>query len=206
VSVRTRRLLAAAVVVVALAGTAGCLGEDDTEPLRAEVAGLTAEVETLQALLDDVVDRHDRTRSATERLRQILDDPDAFGTEVEVVAQLAQMSADDATMTNDVFGSAGIRSAWTSTLFGGWPGSALEARVDTVSAWVAEDGSMSGSLWVWHGTNTAGRPFELAGVQVSQHDETGRSTEIRIHYPYDDAYVLDAVDGTGTPTGVLRTE
>ncbi len=201
---RVRRLLVAAAVMAALAGTAACLGADDAEGLRAEVAGLTSEVGSLQATLDDVVDRHDRTESAIQRLRQILADPDAFGTDEEVVAQLAQMSTEDAEMVDDVFGSVGIRSAWASTMFGGRPGATLTARIDSLESWVAEDGSMSGSLWVWHGTNEAGNPFELTGVQVSTHDETGRSTGITIHYPYPDDVVVAAVDGPGTPTGILR--
>ncbi len=200
---RARRVLAAVTVAVALTATAGCLGTEDTEALQADVAALTTEVESLQATLDAVQDRHDRTAGATERLRAILADPAAFGTEEEVAAQLAQMATEDAMMVSDVFGETGVRSAWQSTLFGEGPTAASEARVDTLHHWLSEDGSMSGSLWVWHGANAVGNPFELAGVQVSTHDETGRATEIRIVFPYPDAWVLEAFDGPGTPTGTL---
>lgn len=197
------RLLAAAVAALALAG-AGCLGPDESETLQAEVVALTQEVGSLQAALDDVQARHDRTVAATERLQSILADPSSFGTEDEVAAQLAQMATEDALMVSDVFGSSHVRSAWQSTLFGWGPTAALEARLETVEQWVSDDGSMSGSLWVWHGDNAAGNPFELAGVQVSTHDGTGRATEIRILFPYSAARVLEATDGAGTPTGTLR--
>ncbi len=198
-----RRLLLGAITAsVLLTGTAGCLGTDEADALRAEVATLTQEVESLRATLDDVEDRHDRTASATERLRTILDDPSEFGTEGEVADQLAQMATEDAQMNDDVFGPHAIRGAWRSTLFG-FGCEKTDARVEMLHDWVSEDGSMSVSVWVWHGTNCAGHPFELAGVSVSPHDSTGRATEMRNHYPYPDAYVLEAFTGAGTPTGTL---
>ncbi len=197
-----RRLLGILTALTLLTGTTGCFGPDESDALEAEVVELTQQVESLQVTLDDVVARHDRTAAATERLRAILDDPAAFGTEEEVAAQLAQMATEDAQMEDDVFGGHAIRGAWQSALFG-FGCEETDARIEMLHQWISADGSMSGDLWVWHGTNCAGNPFELAGVSISTHDETGRATEMRNHYPYSDQYVREGFTGAGTPTGTL---
>jgi hypothetical protein len=190
-----RRLLGILTALLLLTGTTGCFGPDESDTLKAEVVELTQQVETLQATLDDLQDRHDRTARATERLRAILDDPAAFGTEEEVAAQLAQMATEDAVLRDDVFGSTGVRSAWQDVLFG-WSRSAeMDTSMRVFHHWVSADGSQSGGLWVWSGTNPCGHPFELVEVRIRTHDETGRATVIEVHYPYDDDYVRDVVEG-----------
>jgi outer membrane murein-binding lipoprotein Lpp len=192
--VRSRLVLLAAIVGLLLT-PAGCWWDDEANRLRDEVATLGQEVAGLQATIDEAQDRHDRTAGAMERLRAILDDPGEFGTEEQVVAQLAQMSTEDAVLRDDVFGSTGVRSAWQDILFGWSRSAAMDTSMDVHHHWLAADGSQSGGLWVWHGTNCAGHRFQLVEVRIRDHDETGKATLIEIHYPYDDAYVRDAVEG-----------
>jgi len=60
-----------------------------------------------------------------------------------------------------------------------------------------DDGSQSAALWLWHGTNIAGNPFELAGISLATHDEDGLISYELVTYPYPDDYVREAVMGSG---------
>ncbi len=136
-------------------------------------------------------------------MRAILDDPAAVGDEDAVVAALAELATPDAEMEDDAFHeSVGISDAWANTLYAG----AMDARIDVRHRWISDDGSMSGGLWIWHGTNALGNPFELIGVQVDTHDDEGRITHELVVYPYPDDYVAEAVEGAGTPVVLTAQE
>lgn len=51
---------------------------------------------------------------------------------------------------------------------------------------------------MWQGTNVAGNPFELIGVNVTTHDDEGRIADSWVIYPYPDEYVSEAFLGDGT--------
>jgi hypothetical protein len=184
------------VVAVALAGGApACSNEaGEVEELQAELAQVTSERNELQARLDADAERHDSTVEVTDAISAILDDPTSYGTEEEVVDLLASYATPDAEMRDDVFGDVDIRAAWRNTLF-----TEAESELQTAHAWVSSDGSQSSSLWVWHGTNPLGNPFELIGINVDTYDDDGRITDSWVAYPYPDDYVVEALRGEGTP-------
>lgn len=177
-------------------GVLGCVDDEAAriESLEEELATVTAERDELAAQVSDREARHAASLATIEGVEAILADPDAFGTEDEVVDALAAFAADGTVMDDTVFGAADYRTAWRNTLFGG----AIDADIDVYHHWLSEDGSQGGSLWVWHGTNAAGNPFELAGISLNEYDEDGRLTYELVTYPYPDEYVEAAVVGKGT--------
>jgi hypothetical protein len=50
---------------------------------------------------------------------------------------------------------------------------------------------------MWHGTNSAGNPFELAGISLMTHDEDGLISCELVTYPYPDEYVRETFMGSG---------
>ena len=60
---------------------------------------------------------------------------------------------------------------------------------------MSQDGSTGGSLWTWSGTNRAGEPFELIGVDISEYDDEGKTTGALIVWPYRDEVVKAALAG-----------
>ncbi len=182
--------------VAALAGVlVGCGSDAEVEGLRADVSRLTAQRDALRAEVDAAGERHEKTVAVVEGIRAVLDDPSSVGSEEDVASALASFATADAVMEDAVLGSAPMRQAWQDTLYGG----AMDAEITVLHQWVSPDGSQSGGLWVWRGTNLAGNSFELLGVQVDDHDLEGRVTHELVAYPYDDAYVLEAVEGAGSP-------
>jgi hypothetical protein len=117
------------------------------------------------------------------------------GTESEAIDLLASYASSDARMRDDALGSATMRRAWHESSYG----QAVDAEIEVVHQWFAPDGSQSGGLWVWRGTNLAGNPFELVGVQIDTHDDEGRVTDEWVIYPYPDDDVVEAFEGAGTP-------
>lgn len=195
-------LLAAAVVV---GGIAACSGNPtDSEQYKAQaqqlaevkqqLADVAAERDALAGTRQQVSERHAKALATQEAVRRILDDPEATGTEQEVVDALAAFAVPGARMDDAVFGAVPIRSGWYNSLYGG----AMDATIDVTYTWLSEDGSQGGELWLWHGTNLAGRPFELAGVALDDYDENGLITNSYVVYPYADDYVRQAVTGAGT--------
>ncbi len=126
----------------------------------------------------------------------MLNDPEAFGSEEEVVDAIARHSTETAVMDDDVFGAVSYRSGFYNTLYGG----VVDARIDSYDWWVSDDGSQGGALWIWYGTNRAGNPFELPGLSLTEFDEDGRIEYELVTYPYPDDYVRSAFSGDGTPT------
>lgn len=191
--------------VAALTGVlAGCGSDsDEVASLTTQVQQLEQERDALQEKVDAAATRHDKTVAVMEGVRAILDDPTSVGDEDAVVEALAQYATADAEMEDDAFHeSVGIRQAWENTLYSG----AMDSSIDPLHTWVSDDGSMSGSLWIWHGTNFAGNPFELIGVQIDTHDDEGRVSHELVVYPYPDEYVDEAVEGDGTPVVLTAQE
>ena len=170
--------------------------EDELAAVQAQLSEATAELEAAQASLAAAAERHDASLETMTLQREVLDDPEAYGTEDEVVDLLATRATADAVMDDAVFGAAPMREAWHNTLYGG----AMDARIDAYDTWVSEDGSQGGVLWLWYGTNASGRPFELPGISLMEFDEDGKIAYEYVTYPYPDDYVWGAVVGSGTPT------
>ena len=188
--------VAALSVAVALGGGIVACGDDDGEAdtLRVELAEVSAERDQLQARIDADDERHDKSVATMKAIRAILDDPTSYGSEDEVVDLLASYASDGAQMRDDALGDVGIQSAWYNTLYGG----AVDAEIEIVHQWFAPDGSQSGTLWVWRGTNLVDNPFELIGVSIDTHDDDGRITDEWVIYPYPDEYVEAAFRRGGT--------
>ena len=137
----------------------------------------------------------DATRgSNSTEIVAILDDPESFGTEQEVADLLATHATEDAVMDDEVFGAVNYRDGFYNTLYS----DAMDAEIDVYETWMSDDGSQGGVLWMWHGTNAEGNPFELAGVSITTHDEEGMITYEYVTYPHDDEYVRVAAFGGGT--------
>jgi len=159
-----------------------------------QLADLTAERDALLATTQQQSERHDKSKATQDAVKAILDNPESVGTEQEVVDALDALAVPGAVMEDAALGSIDMRQGWYETLYGG----AMDSRIDTTYTWVSKDGSQGGSVWLWHGTNTAGNPFELAGVNLDEFDEDGLIAHSYVVYPYPDAYVDEAVYGSGT--------
>ncbi|MDH3755740.1 MAG: hypothetical protein OEU32_17890 [Acidimicrobiia bacterium] len=164
--------------------------------MEQQLSEVTAERDALQAQLDRAAERYDKTAEVKAGVREILDNPEAFGSEDEVADLLAVYATEAAVMEDDVFGSVPMRQAWFRTLYS----DAMDAEIEILHQWISEDGSESGGVCVWRGTNQAGNPFELIGLTVDTHDEEGRVAHELVIYPYPDEYVDVAVTGAGTPS------
>jgi hypothetical protein len=136
--------------------------------------------------------RYNNAARIQSELIAILDDPEAFGTEDEIADLLATHATPEARMDDDVFGSQSFRAGFYNTLYG-----MVDAQIDVYDTWLCDDGSQGGALWQWHGTNTTGNPFELAGISLATYDEDGRVSYELVTYPYPDAYVREAFMGSG---------
>ncbi len=182
-------------VAVLLLITAGCAQSESTDALEEQVAAVTAERDALLETASQQQERHDRALATADEVNAILNDPEAFGSEEEVVDAIARHSTETAVMDDDVFGPMAYRSGFYNTLYGG----VMDARIDSYDWWVSDDGSQGGALWIWYGTNQAGNPFELPGLSLVEYAEDGRIEYELVTYPYTDDYVRNAVMGDGTP-------
>jgi hypothetical protein len=162
--------------------------------VQRQLAEAVAERDALASAAPQPNARHDKAKATQEAIQAILDDPESVGTEQEVVDALASLATPDAMMVDDVFGAVNMLSAWRQTLYGG----TVDATVDTTYMWLSEDGSQGGSLWLWHGTNLAGNPFELAGIALNDYNEDGLVSNSYVVYPYPADYVTAAFEGAGT--------
>ncbi|MEN8114820.1 MAG: hypothetical protein ABFS21_10580 [Actinomycetota bacterium] len=183
-------LLGLLLIVVGCAGSES--STDEIEALEQQVTSLTTERDAMAAQIAAIESRHERAQSTEKRVIEIIDDPDAFGTQDEVLNALTEMTVDGAVMDDTAFGAVGIRSAWRNTLYGG-----LGAGIKTWVRWLADDGSQAGSLWTWAGTAANGEPFELIGINLTDYDEEGTITNILVDWPYEHDYVRSALsEGT----------
>ncbi|WP_296667820.1 hypothetical protein [Demequina sp.] len=183
-------------VMIALA-TAGCGSSGEVDDLKAQVAEVTAERDALQQQVDTAAARHDKSAEVKAAVEALLAEPGSSIPPAELAAELASYATADAQMVDDVFGGVGMEQAWYNTLSGD-----LDATIDTIHQWISDDGTQSGSLWIWRGSNMQGNPFELIGVNIDSHNEEGLITEEWVGYPYPDAYVNGAIVGDGTPTTI----
>lgn len=197
-------------VTLALVCVMGGCAQEVTE--SEEYRALEARRGGLQARLDEVTAEcgvaeaeaqpaassvvRDRALAVMTEVRELLDDPESFGTESEVADLLGSHATESAVMDDDVFGAVNYRDGFYNTLYGG----ATDARIDVYDMWLSDDGSQGGFLWMWSGMNAAGNPFELAGVSLTEFDEDGRISYELVTYPYPDEYVRGAFRGEGTPT------
>lgn len=192
----SRRALTAVVVTVLLGGgVAACSTDESTQSLQDQLASVRAERDELAARLDAQAARHEAALKTITDTEEILANQDSYDSPEAVVDALAALAVDGATMDDEVFGAVPLRQGWYYTLFG----DSMDAKIDVHHHWLCEDGSQGGSLWVWHGTNPNGKPFELVGISLDDYDEQGRLTNEFVTYPYPDEYVDKAVDGAGTP-------
>lgn len=174
-----------------LAGTEQQLAEvaAERDALATQVPSDSVAVDAEQSSV-----RRDKVRAHLDEIIALLDDPEAFGTEEEVADLIATHATPDALMDDEVFGAVNYRFGFYNTLYAG----AMNARIDVHHSWVSDDGSQGGVLWLWHGTNAAGNPFELAGISLTTHNDEGLITYEFVTYPYPDEYVREAVIGEGT--------
>jgi regulator of replication initiation timing len=159
-----------------------------------QLAEAVAERDALASATPQSSARHDKAKATQEAVTAIVNDPESVGSEQEVVDALAAHYTPDAKMVDAVFGSIGARDGWYETLYGAM----ADSTFDNTYWWVSEDGSQGGSVWLWHGTNEAGNPFELAGISLDDFNEEGLISNEYVVYPYPADYVMKAIKGAGT--------
>ena len=160
-----------------------------------QLAEAVAERDALASAAPQSSARHDKAQATQDAIQAILDNPASVGTEQQVVDALFSHYTPDAMMVDAVFGSIGARSGWYYTLYGDM----MDSTFDHGYSWLSEDGSQGGSVWLWHGTNQAGNPFEVAGVSLDEFNEEGLVSNEYVVYPYPADYVKEAIEGAGTP-------
>ncbi len=186
---------------------AGCSSSDPTssaeyEALQVQQLSTQAELDETKAMLAEVTaqrdalidadaavgDRYRQAKANADRIAEIIDDPDAVGTQQEVLDELMTMVAPGAVMDDTAFGAVPMRTAWSNTLWGS------DATITTWVKWMCEDGSQSGSLWTWTGEANNGEPFNFIGVNLDDYDADGNVTYSLVDWPYDGAYVREAIN------------
>mgnify|MGYP001816693010 CR=1 FL=1 len=192
-----RRAIVAAVAILALIA-AGCSTDatatDEYQALEQELASTIAELDAVTFERDALVAedekataRYEKAKANQDVLLSVIEDPTAFGTEEEVLDLLDAMATPDVVSGDLAFGgtSTGIwRTGWRNTLFND-----TDAVIHTWRSWLAEDGSVGGSLWSWIGTAGNGEPFSLEGLELSRFNDEGLYTEVIMLYPYEDTEV-----------------
>ena len=162
--------------------------------VQQQLADAVAERDALASAAPQSSARHDKAKATQEAVTAIVNDPESVGSEQEVVDALAAHYTPDAKMVDAVFGSIGARDGWYETLYGAM----ADSTFDNTYWWVSEDGSQGGSVWLWHGTNEAGNPFELAGISLDDFNEEGLISNEYVVYPYPADYVMKAIKGAGS--------
>lgn len=188
-------ILATTTALAMLVGIGQASASDEsTDPgteltrLQAELASVTAERD---ALLEEATARAERYRRSSETQQAIIDiiaDPAAFGSMEEVLDRLDELAVPGSTMDDVALGTAGWRDAWRGTLYG------AQATLPTWVKWMADDGSIGGSLWTWAGSARNGESFDLPGIDVSTYDENGLITSVVVYWPYEDSEVACVFD------------
>lgn len=168
--------------------------ETELATVEQQLADMTAERDSLAVASEPSDTRYEKARAHMDLVMAILDDPAAYGSETEVIETLVEHYTLDAVMDDAVFGAVPIAQAWHNTLYGG----TVDAEIDVYHSWLSNDGSQGGFLWVWHGNNAAGNPFELPGISLCEFNEDGLESYEYVVYPYPDDYVRNAFMGTGT--------
>ena len=125
-------------------------------------------------------------------IAEIIAEPEAFGDRSEALDKMTALATPEAVMDDTAFGPVPIRDAWDNTVFG------TDSTFKTWVTWLADDGSVGGSLWTWTGTANNGEPFELIGINLDDYDENGLMTYSLVDWPYPAETVRAAV-ATGGP-------
>lgn len=177
-----------AIVVLGLA-LAACSTSDPTtsteyKALEQQLASVTAERDAALAVSQATAGRYEKAKANQEAAAAIIADPTSYGTESEVLAMLKEMAVPGLMSYDEVFGSVDWASGWHYTLFNG-----TDSQIKTWHSWLADDGSVGGSLWTWYGTARNGEPFELQGAEVSHYDDAGLISDVEMFYPYSDEEV-----------------
>jgi hypothetical protein len=186
-------VIAAAAVLVAAACSGDVLDSQESQDLEAELAAVrttltavTAERDELAAAAAKTAARHARSEGTQQAITEIIADPASYGMEDEVLDLLDTLAAPGTRFRDDAFGGAtGWRSGWRQTLFNDRDGD-----IHTWQRWLADDGSVGGSLWSWSGTARSGEPFGLIGINLDTFDDDGLVTSETVYYPYESSEVL----------------
>ncbi|WP_062377090.1 hypothetical protein [Demequina pelophila] len=199
--------LGALATLGALGAVSGCGDGEERARQEAAVAELehqleniTAERDALQDHVDAVllryvlVVKHDAEQEALLADDSLRADPDAL------LDELSYYVIDGARLHNETLGSTSWRFGMRGTLF-----TTAEATIDNVHSWIDPDGSTTGSLFVWSGTNAEDEPFALAGVAIQFYNDDGLLTHTWVAHPYPDGFIWNAVQGSGTPTDIEGT-
>ena len=178
-----RRWTVIVVAVLLLVGACGGDGGSDDQ-----LAEVTAERDALQAQLDAAEQRHDRSAASQQAVAEIIADPEAVGTESEVLDLLDQYAESPSIpYVDDALGETTWRIGWRDTLFSG-----VDANLESWVIWLADDGSTGGSLWSWNGTAANGEPFSLSGIVLEAFNDEGLYEALTVYYPMSDDEVQRA--------------
>ena len=199
---RVRLLITLLVLCLAVVacGSSDPTSSAEYEAVQAELLATQAELDETKSILTEVTaqrdalvqadaavaDRYEKAQANADRIAEIIDSPDAFGTQQEVLDELMTMVAPGAVMDDTAFSAVPMRSAWANTLWGS------DATITTWVKWMCDDGSQSGSLWTWSGEANNGELFNLIGVNLDDYDADGKVTYSLVDWPYDRWYVLEA--------------
>jgi hypothetical protein len=117
-------------------------------------------------------------------------DPEAFGTQQEVLDRLDALAAPGTIYGDAAFGETTWRSGWRNTVYG-----SLDASIHTWKD-LSDDGSEGGALWTWEGSTFNGEPFIVHGISLFTCDEDGLRDWAYVYYPYA-ASVVEAAISSG---------
>ena len=172
---------------------------------QGELVDVTAERDQLESYVTELANsadgscaaaaalRHDKSQATLASIVAIIEDPDAYGTQEEVLHALDAFAAPGAYFTDKAFGgSVPWKPGWRNTLYGG-----LDATIRTWQRWISEDGSQGDALWTWTGTARNGQPFVLHGISLDTYDENGLVTSETVYYPMEDADVVRIFNNGG---------
>ncbi len=193
----TARRLAALIGIVCALGVSGCTSGGTCEDVEARLDQVTSERDALQALSGIEESRRAKTEMTMAGIDLILADQELYGTPDEVADALASYGTETARWIADGFGTMTFRAGWKAALYG-----AGVAEIDTRFGWISDDGTMSGTEFVWRGVNAEGAPYELIGVSLNRHDDGGVITETHIYFAYDRDYYARVTSSEGTPTTI----
>jgi hypothetical protein len=186
---RTTYMLTAVGVVLVWALTPVTVGAaDEVEDLGQRLTAVTAERDALLAEKDAATTRHGKCQATNDEIIAIVADPDAYGTQSEVLDRLDALAAPGTIFGDEAFGETTWRSGWRNTLFG-----SLDATIHTWKDWLSDDGSQGGALWTWEGSAFNGEPFMLHGIALFTCDEDGLRDWEYVYYPYEGSEVQRAI-------------
>ena len=175
------RTVGLAMLLLLSVSSGGVGAADEADGVEQRLAAVTAERDGLLAEQEAAASRYERCAGAETALDAILADPDAYGSEDEVLDLLDTYAVPGSVYGDEAFGETTWRSGWRQTLFGG----GIDATIRTWKEWFSDDGSAGGSLWTWSGNAVNGEPFELHGIVLFTCNEDGLRDWTYVYYPYE---------------------